>query len=129
MQMTRSGGFEPLESLDGRFVYYVRLNREGIWRVPTEGGEETRVLDRGTAGRWALFAQGIYLLTTDAVRGAAVEFFDFKTGWLSQIAALPRETIGPSYDRVFAVSPDGRWILYVQIDRSDSDIMLVEHFR
>jgi hypothetical protein len=30
---------------------------------------------------------------------------------------------------VFAVSPAGRWILCTQLDRADSDIMLVENFR
>ncbi len=28
-----------------------------------------------------------------------------------------------------ALSPDGSWILYVQIDRVEMDIMLVENFR
>jgi hypothetical protein len=28
-----------------------------------------------------------------------------------------------------AVSPDGQWVLYPQIDQSGSDIMLVENFR
>jgi hypothetical protein len=29
----------------------------------------------------------------------------------------------------FAVSPDGRWVLYAQVDKYESDIMLVEYFR
>jgi len=29
----------------------------------------------------------------------------------------------------FAVSPDGGWLLYAQIDAGNSDIMLVENFR
>jgi len=28
-----------------------------------------------------------------------------------------------------AVSPDGRWLLYVQADKLESDIMLMENFR
>jgi hypothetical protein len=28
-----------------------------------------------------------------------------------------------------ALSPDGRWLLYSQIDRSSADIVLVENFR
>jgi hypothetical protein len=27
------------------------------------------------------------------------------------------------------VSPDGRWVLYAQLDRSESDLMLVEGLR
>jgi len=29
----------------------------------------------------------------------------------------------------FSVSPDGRWILYAQLDQAGSDVMLIENFR
>ena len=32
-------------------------------------------------------------------------------------------------DPAFAVSPDGRWLLFGQTDRSESDLMLVDGFR
>ena len=40
----------------------------------------------------------------------------------------------PEKDTVYqapglALSPDGRWILYVQEDREEFDIMLLENFR
>lgn len=33
------------------------------------------------------------------------------------------------YAGQLAVSPNSKWILYVQIDQEDNDIMLVENFR
>jgi hypothetical protein len=46
---------------------------------------------------------------------------------VTQITAIERNPIarGPR----LAVSPDGRWILYDQLDQSGSDIMLVENFQ
>ena len=39
MQVTRHGGLATFESSDGRFLYYVKENQNGIWRMPTSGGE------------------------------------------------------------------------------------------
>jgi len=129
VQVTRQGGREAFESPDGKFVYYTRLGVSGIWRVPVEGGEETLVLNRGEQGHWAVLHQGIVLLNRRATPGPAIEFFSFATQQSARIAALPKEattSIGPPG---LAVSPDGRWILYVQVDRLESDIVLVENFR
>ena len=45
------------------------------------------------------------------------------------VSTLPKGTRinenGPS----FSVSHDGRWILYVSVEREESDIMVVENFR
>ena len=53
-RVTRNGGFEAAESRDGRFVYYVRRQSDGIWRVPVSGGEESRISDKGEEGQWRL---------------------------------------------------------------------------
>src|SRR5262249_18096305 len=64
VQITRNGGYEALESPDGRFVYYSMGPRnQGFWRVAVSGGEETPVFDRTSDGKWAVFDQGIYFLT------------------------------------------------------------------
>jgi len=127
-QVTSKGGREAFESPDGKFVYYTRLNVAGVWRVPVEGGEEVQVLDQGNQGRWALLQQGVCLLNPDATPAPVLAFFSFAARRLAPLATLPegaRFYGGPS----LAVSPDGRWMLYVQFDQTESDILLVENFR
>jgi hypothetical protein len=49
---------------------------------------------------------------------------DMSTGNTTTILTLQKETaLGMS------VSPDGRFLLYSQIDQGGSDLMLVENFR
>jgi hypothetical protein len=73
--------------------------------------------------------QGIYFLTAEKVARPAIEFFSFSTGRVTEVAALTKPFKPWTNPDGLSVSPDGRWILYTQEDRTDSDIMLVENFR
>jgi eukaryotic-like serine/threonine-protein kinase len=133
VQVTKNGGREAFESRDGKFVYYSKFGVPavpGIWRVATEGGEETQVLDEGTQNNWALLDDGICFLDT-IVTPPVIKFFSFSTRRLEPIVALSREVMpqGGFDTPSLAVSPDGRWLFYVQADRAESEIMLVENFR
>jgi len=128
-QVTKQGGREAVESPDGQFVYYFKSGGEsqGVWRVPVQGGTETLALNQIAQGNWAILDQGIYFAKPRAKSGSAIQLFSFATRRVTHIAALERPLLqGPPN---FAVSPDGRWILYAQIDQSGSDVMLVENFR
>jgi hypothetical protein len=47
------------------------------------------------------------------------------SGRIETVREFPKGTmLGP-----LAASPDGRWVLYMQPDQFESDIMLVENFR
>jgi Tol biopolymer transport system component len=62
-QVTRGGGSFPLESDDGRFVYYLRGREAGLWKVPVEGGEETPLIASNAGPRyWVVRRRGIYFL-------------------------------------------------------------------
>jgi Tol biopolymer transport system component len=130
VQVTKTkGAREAFESLDGRFVYYAKLYAPGIWRVPVEGGEETRVLDRGGQGIWALTGQGICFLDFGRSAGAAaLKFYNFATGKVTLLREFSKDTRVDADDTALTVSPDGRWILYTQFDQSGSNLMLVENF-
>lgn len=130
MQITKQGGFESYESPDGKYLYYTKgRNLPGIWRVPVAGGAEELVLDQQKAGQWRYWRvteQGIYFATPTPTAPLIV-FFNFSTKRISEVA---RPAKGPEKNLPgLAVSPDGRSLLYVQMDRSGSDLMMVENFR
>jgi eukaryotic-like serine/threonine-protein kinase len=129
-QLTQSGGFEPIPSRDGKHIYYRKTMDVGpIWRVPVEGGTATLVLDRQIAFHsWAPLNDGICFINHNSSARGAIYFYDFATGRTRQLTTVEPESIVP-VDPSFAVSPDGRWLLYAHTDQVVNDIMLVENFR
>lgn len=77
-QVNRNGGYEAFEATDSKTLYYTK-REPGIWRIPPGGGEETRVLEQGIWGNWALLEQGICLLNHRALSQFSLEFFNFAT--------------------------------------------------
>jgi hypothetical protein len=129
VQITHNGGVDPVESFDGKTLYFAKRSGPGIWRVSIHGGEEVKVLDAGTPGAWALAESGIYLLD-ETDRGPGLTFFDFSSRWISRIASLPKESVyGLGGHDVLAVSPGAKSIIYVQMDRVESDLVLVQNYR
>jgi len=130
VQLTTLGGGLAFESFDGKYVYYVKdWQNPGIWRVPVDGGEEVQVLasfHSENNGDWAVVEDGLYFINPEPKDGIAMEFFDFATRKVRQVGKLGKVSINTN---CIAVSPDRRQILYVQIDHSGGDIMLVENFR
>lgn len=95
--------------------------------MPVAGGEETKVLDRpGSLYNWALTRTGIYFLDKTADPRGTIEFFEFATRKTTPVFNLekPASAFGG-----FALSPDGKSLLYSQLEVEDSSIMLVKSFR
>ena len=129
VQVTHQGGFAAIESPNGRFVYYAKSQTlPGLWRIPTEGGEEVEIissLEAGHWGYWAVVENGIYYLDTTAK--PAIAFFDVNTRRATRIFDLENRPAKEAPG--LAVSPDKGTILYTQLDSLSRDIMLVENFR
>jgi hypothetical protein len=97
---------------------------DGLRRVPVDGGEETDVLPSVTFYNFALVPEGIYFIPrADAAGRSAVHFFSFASGKTRAVVEVGETKEGIS------VSPDGRSLLYSEIDERRSDLMLVENFR
>ncbi len=128
LQVTKQGGFAAFESTDGTTLYYAKgPTSAGLWKVHAGGGEETEVLPELAAsywGYWGLTPEGIYFYNAATKN---IELFNFATRQTKPIAK-PEKGPVPSNSGL-AVSPDGRSILFAQVDREAADIMLVENFR
>lgn len=124
VQVTHNGGWRSSESPDGKTLYYQKFNLPGLWRMPTSGGDETRVADMPTTVMWYLRGESSYWLTQ--TREPEVRRIDHATGRESVIRKLPGALRGTSN---FAVSPDGNSLIFVKGDQSMDDIMLIEGFR
>ena len=124
-QLTRNGGVQPVESFDGAFVYFMKVE-SGVWRVPSSGGpaeEEEIVLADVPPQGWALIEDGIAFVN-EATHN--FEFFDFASGEKTPFASAPKEAWQL---RGLSLSPDGRWLLYPQNDAPGADIVMLENFR
>jgi hypothetical protein len=128
VQVTKGGGEEAFESADGKFVYWVKPDVPGVWRVQVEGGHETQFHDVPMESLWALTGEGICFFDMGNRAGPVLKFFSFSNR-VTLFRQLPKETKVDGSSTALSVSPDGRRILYTQIDQSGSDLMLVENFR
>jgi Tol biopolymer transport system component/DNA-binding winged helix-turn-helix (wHTH) protein len=129
VQVTRNGGVYAIESDDGRFLYYSKFEQPGLWRMPLNGGEETRVLDQPAGSAWfdwALATTGIYFINASAEPNGRIEFFDFASRKTTPIFSLQKPFYKP---KGLALSPDRTSLLYTQNESPDSYIMLVKNFR
>jgi Tol biopolymer transport system component/DNA-binding winged helix-turn-helix (wHTH) protein len=128
VQVTKQGGFQAFESTDGKYLYYSKGPGPGVWRLPTEGGQEVLLLNQSGAGcwgEWALADEGIYFINGKWDTGFRVDLFSFSSQDITHVVGLDKVN---DYVSGFAISPDHHQILYTQRDPISSDIMLVENF-
>lgn len=129
VQITKNGGFAAFESPDHSFLYYAKYDSPGIFRVPVDGGPEIKVLDDPPPGGWGYFgvvADGIFFAAPEQ-QHAAIKFFDFRSRKISNVAYWEKQPFARAPG--MGVSPDGRWILYVQLDEARNHLMLADNFR
>ena len=120
IQVTRDGGFAPLESRDGKFLYYVKnLTGAVLWRIPVEGGQATKILE-GLSNylNLALLDSKVVFVPTPYRSGSSLQLFSFATNKITPLAnfdkrlgfwfqwrrgGVPGRSLGP----VHAIRPSG----------------------
>jgi Tol biopolymer transport system component len=135
IEVAHGGDTLPVESADGRFVYYLSRDEwlAPLLRSPTTGGEASQVLPAVFSLNFALVKDGVYFIGEPNMHEPsmdlfyaipfAVHFLNFSTGRLSTVAKLRGV---PAY--CMSVSPDRRSILVGEYDSDNHDLMMVDHF-
>ena len=133
-QITSNRGFGAYESVDGSDMYFSKGSPVGgLWRVAVAGGAEEAVLPSLLGefwGNWALTARGIYYLEyrrQTRPPHAALLFRDFHSAESREIGdtiALP-----VAWDSGLCASADGSKVLYTQVDRAGTNILIADNFR
>ena len=127
--MTTARGYWPQESPDGQTLYFTAnsgtsftLHKASL--QPT--GTESPVNDMPAlsfVANWEIVPGGVYFFLMEDL--LALNYFDFST---RKVRSIFKVSGGGSF-LGGSVSPDGRYILYPELDDYQSDIMLVENFR
>lgn len=118
VQVTSNGGIAATESVDGKTLYYVKSAGKGsLWKMPVGGGPEEKIADSIYRVNYALTDKGVYL-----TRDGSIDFLNFATGESRSLLKAPRPDLG------LTISPDGRYLLFAQVDSVGDDLMLVENF-
>jgi Tol biopolymer transport system component len=130
VQVTQHEALNPLESPDGRYVYFCRDWE--LWRVGTDGIGEQKIEGMPWLRwpeAWRPFGSGIYFLRYDVnKRKSEIDFFDLNAQKVRRVFGLekspPTEWMGG-----LPVSSDGKWLLFSQLDEQSSDLMMIENWR
>jgi len=126
-QVTQDGGYSPVVSSDYKWVYYTKgSGAPGIWRVSVNGGSEQLVvpeLEPHFYADWALVPTGLYFVNAKTKPTPAIQFYDFASR--RRVSVVLLQTV-ESWSDGLAVSPDNRWLLFPQVEKPQSELMLIE---
>ena len=125
-QVTTDGGFLPIVSPkeDDLSLYYTRIEKQGLYRMPLDGGPEELIvsgLREDDWGNWVATEKGIYALLRGPSR---IVFYDFETQDTSSLGTLrnvPAGMIG------ITVSADYKKLAFVQHRHRGADVWMIDN--
>jgi Tol biopolymer transport system component/DNA-binding winged helix-turn-helix (wHTH) protein len=127
-QLTQEGAFESFAIPNGQEVFYTKTRGlTGIWKVSTNGGEESLVEGLADAGYWRFWTattNGIYFVSQATNPPYSIKFYDFATQTTVQIGYTDKTPIWLFSG--FAAAPDGRKFLFAQNDLNAATIMIAD---
>ena len=132
IRVTRNGGFEPRESSDGRYLFYLDRHPGGapidatLMRVPLIGGPAEPVLEHVRPFLWSVTDTGIVFVTRQQDFDA-IDIYRFSDQRVARVGRLGFRI--PERYTHMTVSRDGRWALATKMERLDSDLMRLDNFR
>ena len=131
VQVTRNGGYNAIESPDGKYLYYLKSgetsNTGRLMKAPVEGGEETEVLPSVYLNDFAVADEGIYFIPASSGNRYSIQFLSFSSRKITHMADIVQPAWG--FPVLPVASGGTRSLLYTQVRRGDWNLFLVENFR
>jgi Tol biopolymer transport system component len=127
-QVTREGGYKSQVSGDGATLFFSKPDSTGIWRLDLLTGAEQKVVD-ADAFHWDVTDQALYFVTQkERIIHFEVNRLDLETDAIREVTTLTTLPMASFSRWGFAVSKNESWIVYAQVDKAESDVMLMEPF-
>lgn len=126
-QVTHDGGMVAQESADGKWLYFTHYAEAGLWRMSMNGGPEQKVFDgppTGNLNYWTLNGSLLYSLAEHG-NGFTLQSIDPETRRSQTIYSLRH---APTPFAGMSLTPDGKRIIFAELDRASSGLTLVEHY-
>ncbi len=130
VQVTQAGGFRAYESQDRNYLFYAKgRGRKGLWRrslVSNSGKEESVYEALQEWGWWALGPRLVYFLEAPDNDNSQIRLqaLDMSNGRVQVLTNLSLPVLPGSVD--LAISRDGRFLAFSQVNPMEADIMLIE---
>jgi len=138
-QVTNNGGYMSRESRDGKWLYFSKNMRDSIWRTPGSQAQnrtafgEAQVIGppyKVKTDDWTITPDEIVFLDpATRTHPAAIRAYRIATGRTRLILELTELLPDTRGNMGISVSADSRWVLYSQLDRSGSNVMVADHIR
>jgi Tol biopolymer transport system component len=124
-QVTTHGGFACAFSPDGKWMYYTKQSQfSQLWRMPANGGDSVLIHESICDRCFAPAPGGVFLVESRKGEASSSLLFYPSSGQPAWIARITRRLI-PG----LTSSPDGRQVLFAEVDQDTGNLMLVENFQ
>jgi Tol biopolymer transport system component/predicted Ser/Thr protein kinase len=122
VQVTQQGGYAPVESPDGHWLYYLGSGDKeaALWRMRLPAGKPELLLPSVLFHNFAVAARGIYFIARSG-DGPAIQFLDISSRQSRVIAPVHSGYAG------LTVSPDAKTILYTETATATSQIYVIDN--
>jgi Tol biopolymer transport system component len=126
VQVTSHGGFNGMETGDGRFLIYVAdLERTEIRKLALQGQENDLPLvslGPGLWHAWTISRDDLFFLRTSSATSITTLFhFDLKSHRLQSLGQVDQ-----AVNDSLSASSDGRWILFARRSNANTSIMILD---
>ncbi len=126
-QVTTAGGMVAVESWDGKWLYTTHYAEAGLWRCPINGGPQQKIFDGPPSGNlnyWTVGEDAVYSLAQHGPQ-YTVERIDPATGRSQTVYTLKHD---PTPFAGLSLTPDGKRLIFAELDQASSGLTLVDHF-